>query len=163
MALATRIKYLSGRKRGIDTTKNREWATTAVFLIVAIVVSLSGFKLPHYINIVFPAIAVLTASYIISNQSSTRWMKNIFILQLILVAILLLATLLINAWAFPLKKPLLIPVLIVLLAVVFYFIKSGAYNRLQKAKLQFHCFLNSILNSNIRYFVREKYSGLQNF
>ena len=133
MALASRIKMLFTKKDDFATLNRPEWSTTIVFFIVAAIVSLSGFKLPHYINIIFPAIAVLTASYIISQQSNTRWIKSIFILQLILLVILLLLTLLINAWAFPLKKPLLIPVLVLLLAIVFYFIKSGAYNRLQKA------------------------------
>lgn len=133
MALASRTKMLFTRKEDAPALDSPEWSTTAVFFIVAAVVSLSGFKLPHYINIVFPAIAVLTASYIISKQSNTRWVKIIFVLQLILLAILLLIILLINAWAFPIKKILLIPVLILLLAIVFYFIKSDAYNRLQKA------------------------------
>lgn len=88
LALASRLKGFFQRKG--------EWLTVAVFIIMALVVSFSGFKLPHYLNIVFPTIAVLTASYIISKQSTTRWVKNIFTIQLILVALLFFLSIFIN-------------------------------------------------------------------
>ena len=124
LALVSRLKNLFQRRE--------EWLTPAVFIITAAVVSVSGFKLPHYLNIVFPATAVLAAAYIISKQENTKWIKNVFTLQLVIAALLFVLSILINVWAFPVKKLLLIPVVVLLLAVIFYFIKSRLYNRLQK-------------------------------
>ncbi|WP_236652862.1 ArnT family glycosyltransferase [Chitinophaga vietnamensis] len=52
--------------------------------------SLSKFQLPHYLNIIFPFFAILTANYILSQQSE-RWMKFFRTTQytiIILIAIL---------------------------------------------------------------------------
>ena len=113
--------------------RKQEWLTTGVFIVMVLIVSFSGFKLPHYLNIVFPTTAVLTAAFIINNQSKPKWVKNIFIIQLTLVGLLLLVVAAINGWAFPVKSIVTIVGVVLLLAFVFYFKKSAAYNRLQKA------------------------------
>ena len=98
-----------------------------------IVVSLSGFKLPHYLNIVFPTTSVLVAAFIIQKKENIKWIKIIFVIQLTIVGLLLLPGAVINAWAFPVKSIGVITGVVLLLALVFYFIKSAAYDRLQKA------------------------------
>lgn len=125
LALAGRFKSFLQRRE--------EWLTAGVFIVMVLVVSFSGFKLPHYLNIVFPTTAVMTAAFILTKQSHPKWIKNIFIIQLILIGLLLLVVAVINGWAFPVQGVLTIVGVVLLLSVVFYFIKSTAYNRLQKA------------------------------
>jgi hypothetical protein len=100
---------------------------------VALVVSLSGFKLPHYLNIVFPLAAVMTAVFILNRQSQRGWIRPVFNIQILITALLLLLGAVINAWAFPVKQVWIIIGAILLLAAVFYFIRSAMYSRLQKA------------------------------
>lgn len=125
IALFTRLKTFLQRRD--------EWLTTGVFMLVLITISLSGFKLPHYLNIVFPTTAVMTAAFILSMRSQPKWVKSIFIIQLSVVTLLLLLSSVINVWAFPVKNTLIISGVVILLALVFYFIKTRMYNRLQKA------------------------------
>ena len=125
IALAGRIKSFLQRKE--------EWLSTGVFIILLLIVSFSGFKLPHYLNIVFPSTAVMTAGFILSKQSQSKWINSIFTLQLIIAGIFLLLVGVLNVWAFPAKSIVLIPGAVLLLAVVFYFMKSPVYARLQKA------------------------------
>lgn len=125
IAIAGRIKAFLSRKQ--------EWLTPGIFLIMLVIVSLSGFKLPHYLNIVFPTTSVLVAAFIIQQQKNVKWIKIIFIIQLTLVGLLLLPGAVINAWAFPVKSIWVIIGVVLLLSVVFYFMKSAAYDRLQKA------------------------------
>ncbi|HEV7781985.1 MAG TPA: glycosyltransferase family 39 protein [Chitinophagaceae bacterium] len=125
IALAGRIKNFGKRKE--------EWLTTAVFLVILLVVSFSGFKLPHYLNIVFPTTSVMVASWLLSKRSDPVWIKRIFVIQLVITGVLLLGAAVINVWAFPAKNILVIIGVIILLAAVFYFIKSAVYDRLQKA------------------------------
>jgi hypothetical protein len=75
----------------------------------------------------------MTASFILSKQAQEKWAKALYILQLSVAALLLLLLGVINAWAFPAKNILIICGVVILLAVVFYFIKSGQYDRLQKS------------------------------
>ena len=110
-----------------------EWLTPGVFLVVLVFVSFSGFKLPHYLNIVFPTTAVMLAAFIIENKENAKWIKTIFGIQLVIVGLLVLLGAVINVWAFPVKLVWVIAGMILLLALVFYFIKSTLYDRMQKA------------------------------
>jgi 4-amino-4-deoxy-L-arabinose transferase-like glycosyltransferase len=153
IAVAGRIKSFMQRKQ--------EWLTSGVFLVMLVIVSLSGFKLPHYLNIVFPTTAVLVAAFIIQKKENAKWIKIIFTIQLILVILLLLLGVVINAWAFPIKSIWVIVGIVLLLALVFYFIKSAAYDRLQKAvavSVAAMIFSFFLLNSNF-YPQLLKYQG----
>ncbi len=125
IALAGRLKSFLSRRD--------EWLTTGVFIIILLIVSFSGFKLPHYLNIVFPTTAVLTASFVINQPTQPKWINSIFTIQLILAGLLLLLIGVINVWAFPVKSFGIIAGVVILLAVIFYFLKSSYYGHLQKA------------------------------
>jgi 4-amino-4-deoxy-L-arabinose transferase-like glycosyltransferase len=113
--------------------RTEEWGTTGAFIVVAILVSLSGFKLPHYLNIVFPIASVMTAVFILSKQQHPKWIKTIYIFQLSISILLLLIAGILNLWAFPFNNISIIVSVILLLAIVFYFLKSNNWSRLQKA------------------------------
>ncbi len=151
---------IAGRIKNIMQRKN-EWLTPAVFLVMLVVVSLSGFKLPHYLNVVFPTTSVLLASFIMQKKENLKWTKVIIVIQLIIVGLLLLLGAVINAWAFPVKNIWVIVGIVLLLALVFYFIKSDAYDRLQKAvtvSVAAMIFSFFLLNSNF-YPQLLKYQG----
>ena len=125
IAIAGRIKNFLQRKE--------EWATTGAFVAVLLIVSFSGFKLPHYLNVVFPAAAVITAVYILSKKEQPQWVKIISILQFSIAVLLLLLGALINVWAFAVRQVWIIIGVVLLISVFFYFIKNKVYNGLQKA------------------------------
>lgn len=156
------IAYIAVIGRVKDVLKRKqEWATPAVFVMIVLIVSFSGFKLPHYLNIVFPTTAVLTAAFIISKADSNAWIKRMYIIQLIISLLLLLLGGGLTYWAFPVKKLLVIAGVIILLAAFFYFVKSTLLSRLQKtiglsvAAMAF-CFF--LLNANF-YPQLLKYQG----
>ena len=125
IAFVTRLKKFFRRKE--------EWLTSGVFIVMLLLISFAGFKLPHYLNIIFPATAVMTASFIYGKGSQPKWIKSIFIIQLIITLLLLLLVSVINAWAFPVNGVWVITGIILLLAVVFYFFRTKTYDPLQKA------------------------------
>lgn len=117
------------------TTRNQEWLTPGVFLVMLVTISFSGFKLPHYLNIVFPSTAVLTASFILEKTGDVKWVKSIWVIQVICVVLLVLIASVINVWAFPVSNTWVSIGVIFLLALLFYFFKSSLFTRLQKAVL----------------------------
>jgi hypothetical protein len=125
VAVAGRIKSFMQRKE--------EWLTIGVFLTMLLVVSLSGFKLPHYLNVVFPTTAVLVANYLTRSQTKPGTVKVIFIIQAGTTLLLLLGLAFINVWAFPVSSLLVIIALVLLLALVFYFFINKMLQPLQKA------------------------------
>ena len=130
------LTYLAFAKRLKNIfNKNDEWGSTGVFMVILLIVSFSSFKLPHYLNVIFPVAAVITASYILKNSHKSRWVRNIYWLQIALCVILLLGIVLINGWAFPVNYGWVIAGVILFLALVFYFFKSALYSRAQKLVL----------------------------
>ncbi len=107
-----------------------EWFTPVAIISIIIVVSLSGFKLPHYLNIVFPAASVLTASWLMQSGERTVWLKPV---QLGIAGILFAAILVINFWAFPVKSYLIYTGLIITLALFMYSLRSVLLNRFQQS------------------------------
>lgn len=127
IAVITRLKtFITGKY---------EWLTVGVFIVMLITISFSGFKLPHYLNIVFPTTAVLTAAFLIEKKASRKWVRVFYVLQLIVTFLLLALSLIIHAWAFPVSNGLIIAGLVFLLALVFYYFKSKMYDRWTKSIL----------------------------
>jgi 4-amino-4-deoxy-L-arabinose transferase-like glycosyltransferase len=114
-------------------TKKYDWLTTGVFVALLVIVSFSGFKLPHYLNIVFPTTAILTAAFLLQQREKPQWIKAIFTIQLTVSIILLLGIFILTFWAFPVHKFIVIVGVIALLSVFIYFLKSTLLLRLQKA------------------------------
>ncbi len=124
MAVAGRIKDIVSRKK--------EWLTTGSFMIMLLIVSFSGFKLPHYLNVIFPFAGIMAADMLLSKKENTKWVRFVFILQFSVTSILLLVSLVLNAWAFPVKSVALIVVIILLLSIPIYFVKNTMLDKLQK-------------------------------
>lgn len=110
-----------------------DWLTLSTFIVMLLLVSFAGFKLPHYLNIIFPVAAIMASVFIISSQSPGKWIRPIFIIQFALSILLLAGSAFINGWAFPVNNILIIVVLVLLLALVFYFAISKLIPPLQKA------------------------------
>ncbi|HEX8315174.1 MAG TPA: glycosyltransferase family 39 protein [Flavisolibacter sp.] len=83
------------------TSRSCEWLTISTFAVMALMISFSGFKLPHYLNIIFPASAVLTASYLVEQREKGKSLRGLLITQIVICVLCLLITGAVNVWAFP--------------------------------------------------------------
>lgn len=122
MALINRARYFHERKD--------EWLSPTTIIVIALILTFSGFKLPHYLNIIFPATAVMTASWLLNTAIPQ---KTVYTLQVIICFFILLIAGLLNVWAFPVNSFFTIATVVLLLAVVFYFLKRPSFSFLQKA------------------------------
>jgi len=122
IAFINRVKYFFKKKD--------EWLTPVTFVVFALLLTVSGFKLPHYLNIIFPATAVMTASCIFKARLNP---KTIYIIQLTVCPLVLIFLAVLNAWAFPVRNILIIAGVVLLLSVLFYFLKNEDLNYLQKS------------------------------
>lgn len=115
--------------------KNRltEWASVIVFLLVAAIVTFSGFKLPHYLNIGFPFAALFTAAYLMANAGHETWTKRVYLLQRIITLLLLSGMVVVNFWSFQVNSYLIMGGLILLLSSYLHFYKSSLLSRLAKS------------------------------
>ena len=106
IAVVTRLKNFGARRN--------EWLTAGTFLVMAVLITFSGFKLPHYINIIFPSAAVLTSGYLMELTGRQPASHRLFVTQLVVCSLCFVLVLLINFWAFPLRNGILIAIMILL-------------------------------------------------
>ncbi|NTS39961.1 glycosyltransferase family 39 protein [Flavisolibacter sp. BT320] len=84
-------------------TRQWEWLTLATFAAMLLLMTFSGFKLPHYLTIIFPATAVLTAAYLMEERAKGKSLKGLLITQVVLCTLCLLVAGAVNVWAFPIE------------------------------------------------------------
>lgn len=101
-----------------------EWLTLGTFAVMGLMLTFSGFKLPHYLNIIFPASAVLTASYLYHNMDNRIILKRLLVVQVVLCILALLAAAAINVWAFPVRDSLAIGGFFLVLAASLFILKN---------------------------------------
>lgn len=108
----------------LKKTPNIEFLTLGGILIVFHLMSASQFKLPHYLNVLFPLFAILAASYLYNLLKSNkhRLLSILEKLQLFTIGILLIFAYLLNFWFFPIPTIGLKIVSFVLLTIIFFLI-----------------------------------------
>lgn len=82
-------------------SQRQEWLTTATVLVMGLMITFSGFKLPHYLNIIFPAAAVMTSAFLLERWQKRKSLKPFLITQVIVCTLCLLIAGAVNVWAFP--------------------------------------------------------------
>lgn len=105
-------------------TKNEEAITTGGFTLVFIAMSLSDYKLPHYIFIVFPLAAIISADYLLKvfENSEKKKLQQIFsVVQSVTIALVWLVIIVLCIYSFPIKSVLLWCSLSLFVAATIYF------------------------------------------
>jgi 4-amino-4-deoxy-L-arabinose transferase-like glycosyltransferase len=99
-----RIKYLWDIR--FRPSRNVEFLTLGGSLILFHIMSASKFKLPHYLNILFPLFAILLASYLgnLEKFGKQKVLDAFRKIQLFVVAIIVLGAVLVNSWFFPMRN-----------------------------------------------------------
>jgi len=101
-----------------------EIITLAGFVLAFIALSKSHYKLPHYIMVIFPHAAILTAHQISEIvHEKTSWFKGFNILQIVIVSLIVVLQGILNFWFFPM--PWWVLMLSALgYAMAYYFMKN---------------------------------------
>jgi len=145
------IAYIAffNRLRSFRSRKN-EWLTAGTFLIMALMITFSGFKLPHYINIIFPSTAVLTSAYLIERANKHLTIRRLFVTQWLVCGLCVAAALAINLWAFPLQNLLVILVMALFIVASFFVFRklSSMFEKLVGLSVLTSVFIFYLLNSN---------------
>jgi len=105
--------------------KSAELITLGGFALAFIAFSMSQYKLPHYLYVVFPLISILTAHEIVKlMQADSPLVKNIlFGLQIFVSVLLWAGAIMISIFVFPLQSVLLwIIIGVAFLAFIYYIV-----------------------------------------
>lgn len=81
--------FIQWFRKNLRNPERQEWYCFFGSLATFLVFSLSKFQLPHYMNIVFPLLAIITTQYLFSLRSRVT-VRRIYITQMVLVVLLIL-------------------------------------------------------------------------
>ena len=101
--------------------------------MLALLINFSNFKLPHYMPILTPFMAIIVAAFFVSRSGNEKWERPFFVLQVIVSICLLLLAAIVSVWVFPVNQVMILPGAILLLALVFYYLLSRSFTHLQKS------------------------------
>ncbi|HVK97733.1 MAG TPA: glycosyltransferase family 39 protein [Flavisolibacter sp.] len=82
-------------KKNSQRPSNAEWLCISGSLLTFLIFSVSKFQLAHYLNIVFPFFAILAAHYL-SELKIKAWSSPIYMIQVGLISIMMLAVIVIH-------------------------------------------------------------------
>lgn len=102
--------------------------TLGGFILPFIALSFSHYKLPHYVFVVYPLCAVMTAGFIVSREDSYRKMfHTLRYIQFIIVMLLMTAAVYLCSVIFPVHTVFTwIPAGVLMLLSVYLFVRSGS-------------------------------------
>lgn len=127
------ISFINGLKKiGQNTVR---WITHGTFAVMILLITLSDFKLPHYLNILFPLSSIMAADYIIRAAGHVSTTKLVYWIQMVLSLLICLAAGVADLWIFPVHGSWSYISIILFLVIVIYFFIAGNYTSLQKAVL----------------------------
>lgn len=118
--------------------------------IIFVIISFAQFKLPHYLNILIPLFALLSASYLFSlkRRQKTRILNRVLAAQYFILSLVFIATALICFYVFEWKSWLSYLPLGLGYALLAYFIikKEAPYVRIVTITVLASVLLNAVLN-----------------
>jgi 4-amino-4-deoxy-L-arabinose transferase-like glycosyltransferase len=151
LALVAYVKKWVLVFKDFKSARKQEVLTLGGITLVFIAMSLSQYKLPHYVFVVYPLIAILTASFLsdfLENAASFKFFRVISITQHVVNILLWVAIIFISTYVFPLRS---IPIWIALVSVLVLSIlsmikKSVGFSQLFKSTLLTAIGLAIVLN-----------------
>jgi 4-amino-4-deoxy-L-arabinose transferase-like glycosyltransferase len=116
-ALAKRIWTLIKNKFRADN--NLEYITLGGFVLMIVALSLSKFKLPHYIFVLFPFAAIITADFIFELKE--KWLNAFSKIQFGILHLFWVALIVLFTFVFPVNS-IVMPILSIILFIIFWFV-----------------------------------------
>ncbi|MBC2839978.1 glycosyltransferase family 39 protein [Robiginitalea sp. SC105] len=141
------VRAMAGRRKQAG-----EVLTLGGIALIFLIISFAQFKLPHYLNILIPLFAVLTAGYLdaLREQEKWRWLRRAARLQTGILGVVLLAVGAILFWVFPVSPWLAAGTLLLLsgLAFLIWRLHSDPLVRICLISVLASTGINIVLNSH---------------
>jgi 4-amino-4-deoxy-L-arabinose transferase-like glycosyltransferase len=144
--------------------KNHELLTAGTIVIIFAIISSSGYQLPHYLNILFPFFALITAGLLFNKYEDHKenTLKQYLIVQYVVIAIVAVLLILLNFWCFPIHSWAVIGVSLIVLAAMAYVVvkEQGVLTRLVVLSVLMASLTNVLLNGNVYQQLLNYQSGI---
>lgn len=146
-------------KKGSKQVKTTEWYCICGSLLTFLLFSASKFQLPHYLNIVFPFFAIITAQYLQQVQLPQS-IKAIRITQIVIIVLLLLVVGVLHYFYQPETFTVMIGIVLFVLMIALLFLPqaitadllSKIFLRTLFASFLVNVYLNTVFYSSLLHY-----------
>jgi len=132
--------------------KSMEFLTVGTIVFIFAIISSSSYQLPHYLNVLFPIFAIITAGELVTIAAANKQkvLSRLLKVQYFVIIVILVLLVLINAWYFPLHSWLISAITFILLAALGYtvFNEKLPLKKLVIASVLTAAITNILLNGN---------------
>ncbi|GAB2701353.1 hypothetical protein GCM10027037_28180 [Mucilaginibacter koreensis] len=132
--------------------KGAELLTVGTIIIIFAIISSSGYQLPHYLNILFPFFALLTAGQVmyVQEHRQERTLRSYLYVQYFVAAVIFIIVAVVDAWCFPVHSPIVALLSLLFLGAAFYvvFKERSLLVRMVAASTFIIAMANVLLNGN---------------
>ncbi len=129
------LAFIDRIKKAVTTSGKdlieKEQITFVGVLTMFTIMSFSSFKLPHYINVLFPFIAIATAAYLHQTTEGSFQLKAIKVIQIVIQSILIIAIGCLSFFVFPLSDAWIVIFSIGLLGCIVFCYRKMGLDKLQ--------------------------------
>lgn len=148
-------------KRRFSPEKNGEILSWTTIVVMFCILSASNFRLPHYLNILFPFFAILIAGELEKVDAESTESKLLNGMQKFVAVVMILLGLLINLYLFPVKAYALMLLVVPALYLVIYEwrVTKGWPYRLIGISLSASVLVNVLMNGNFYYELQRYQAG----
>lgn len=131
---------------------NLEFLTVGGISILFLLISFAQFKLPHYMNVLMPLYAILSAGflYVLQQQEKLKMAKIILGIQYFILGLVVVFTLLVSFYVFKLEHWYSYLLLLMALLLTAYFIlkKENTYAKIVAVAIFSSVLLNGLMNAH---------------
>jgi 4-amino-4-deoxy-L-arabinose transferase-like glycosyltransferase len=147
VAYYKRLKWFIKRK--FQKAQHKEFLTIGTITVFILILTLANFKLPHYLNIILPLIAILSASFVV--QSPSKMIRGLTRFQWVVTVSMVLLLIILNAYVFPVNSKLVFVVLGVMVVTWIFiaaFLNSDKKSTFVLSVFSLGVFMNFMMNFN---------------
>nr|WP_295932172.1 glycosyltransferase family 39 protein [uncultured Dyadobacter sp.] len=146
-------------KMGFSPEKNGEILTWTTIVVMFCILTASHFRLPHYLNILFPFFAILIAGEM--EKVTGRESHVLTGMQQFVAIVMIFLGLLINLYLFPVKAYMLLLLIVPAVYLVLYEwrVTRGWPNRLMGISLSASLLVNVLMNGSFYYEIQRYQAG----
>lgn len=158
-AYYNRFKWFVAKK--FQMAGDREFLTVGTITVFILILTLANFKLPHYLNVILPLIAILTGSFVI--QVPPKLLRRLSRAQWIVTIGMVLLLILLNAYVFPVNSKLVIGLLAVMIAAWIFtaaFLNSDKKSTFILSVFSLGVIMNFMMNFNFFPTLLQHQAGL---
>jgi 4-amino-4-deoxy-L-arabinose transferase-like glycosyltransferase len=111
-------------RKGVKNVRTTEWYCICASLLTFLLFSASKFQLPHYLNIVYPFFAIITAQYLYGVQA-VKSIKAIRVTQLVVIVLMIVVVAALHYFYQPETLTVVIVICLLLLLIALLFLPQA--------------------------------------